>query len=398
MRKFSFSVLDVLRPFSVGLIGLVVIVSVLCFRLGSLTTGASQAEANVIRVVQDRSLGLKQILTEDVLFLPHQLGVYALEKLGLNSLGIVRGIGVTFGLIGAVAFYLLLLKWHTRRIAVFGTFLFVTSSWFLHSARLAVPETTYLLLPLLFYLGAKLEQGKQHLAAVAFSSVFVSMMLYLPGLIWFILPGLIWQRKKLLNHLQELHQTWAIGLFVLALVLLLPLITSLIAGDTSVVKWLGLNTDGLSVLEFLKRIIFTPVHLFLKSDPNPATHLGRLPFLDIATAIFILLGSYRHFLHRHLDRSKVLAAGLVLATLLSAASNQDTLALLLPMLYILATAGFTLMLQQWFTVFPRNPLARNIGIGLIVMVLGFTALYHLRRYFVAWPNTPETKQVYSVRV
>jgi len=53
------------------------------------------------------------------------------------------------------------------------------------------------------------------------------------------------------------------------------------------------------------------------------------------------------------------------------------------------------MLQQWFTVFPRNPFARSAGAILMTIVVLLAAYNGFSQYFIAWPNTPETKAVFT---
>lgn len=60
-----------------------------------------------------------------------------------------------------------------------------------------------------------------------------------------------------------------------------------------------------------------------------------------------------------------------------------------PFLYIIAAAGIALLLQQWFTVFPKNPFARSVGVVLISICISASVAYNLHRYFIAWPHTPE---------
>ena len=77
-------------------------------------------------------------------------------------------------------------------------------------------------------------------------------------------------------------------------------------------------------------------------------------------------------------------------------SSMDTV-ILLPFVYIGIITGIVELINQWFTYFPRNPLARNIGISLLVFSITLTSAYHLESYFVAWPNDPDTKTVYVVK-
>jgi uncharacterized membrane protein YoaK (UPF0700 family) len=72
-----------------------------------------------------------------------------------------------------------------------------------------------------------------------------------------------------------------------------------------------------------------------------------------------------------------------------------SLALLLPIIYFVAANGIAAMLVSWFTVFPRNPVARSIGLILITAAVLITCVFHVKRYFVAWPNASETTQAFS---
>jgi hypothetical protein len=53
-------------------------------------------------------------------------------------------------------------------------------------------------------------------------------------------------------------------------------------------------------------------------------------------------------------------------------------------------------MAQWFTVFPRNPIARGSGIAVICLMLFFSVLYQTRVYFVAWPHTTATRQAFDL--
>jgi hypothetical protein len=55
-----------------------------------------------------------------------------------------------------------------------------------------------------------------------------------------------------------------------------------------------------------------------------------------------------------------------------------------------------LLLQQWFTVFPRNPLARLIGVLMVSLLVVLSAYYNTRHYFVAWPKNSQTEQVFGI--
>jgi hypothetical protein len=112
----------------------------------------------------------------------------------------------------------------------------------------------------------------------------------------------------------------------------------------------------------------------------------------------MILGLY-YFSQRLYTRHSVtiFASMVILVILIPLTVNyQLSVAVLLPFIYICVTAGIAELLNQWFSYFPRNPWARNFGISLLVIAIGITCFYHLQRFYVAWPNTPETKSSYTI--
>ena len=99
--------------------------------------------------------------------------------------------------------------------------------------------------------------------------------------------------------------------------------------------------------------------------------------------------------HR-LDRAKMILGYLFVSTLIISIGGPDKLVIMLPVIYILASLGISYMIVSWLEVFPRNPLARYVGIGIVCAVVGLTCIYHLDRYFVAWPNSPDTIKAFHL--
>ena len=161
---------------------------------------------------------------------------------------------------------------------------------------------------------------------------------------------------------------------------------------------IGLPVDGKfyfkdTLLNFVK----IPVRVFYQGPNDPAFWLGRLPLLGIFASVVSAVGVYAYWFKLRLDRTKALLYLLIFSAVLSSFSGQTSLSIILPLMYVLATGGITLLLQQWLTVFPRNPLARSIGRGLVTVAVLFAAFYQINQYFVAWPNSPSTKAAFTYR-
>lgn len=108
-------------------------------------------------------------------------------------------------------------------------------------------------------------------------------------------------------------------------------------------------------------------------------------------SVMLILGIYAYRAGYYPTREKLAFGATVLALIAIIIGNVATIALVIPIIFILIANGISYMLQSWFTVFPRNPVARSIGIILLIIVILMSCYYQLQRYFIAWPNTEPVK-------
>jgi membrane-bound ClpP family serine protease len=148
----------------------------------------------------------------------------------------------------------------------------------------------------------------------------------------------------------------------------------------------------------LKDFIELPVELVARGPVTPERWLGQTPILDIFTTTMVLLGLYLYFYKRALDRVKLIGICILFGFVMVSLNGVSWITLILPFICMLSTAGIGLMLQQWFTVFPRNPLAKVVGLAFLTLTISMASYYQVSRYFVAWAEAPETKAIYSQNV
>ena len=372
------------------LVALSATAALFAYRLHTLVPGFSLPEREAIAA----AASLKTIGT-DPLFLPHKFLQYLGLKLDHNGFIAMRLPSVLAGLIAAGLFFYVINKWFNLRIAAITTLLLVTSSWFLQLARVGIPEITYLgiLAPLAY--AVWLPNYKRPIIALGLGAVVLINTLYTPGLIWFTLIGFVWQRKTVAKLFREARIP---ALFTLSacVMLLTPLLLAFVRSPELIEQYIGLPAAPLEALKELpKNLALIPYHLVLRGEVNPLQNLGNLPLLDFFTVIMAILGGYSYATYFGLRRSRMILGSLVLSCLLVALQGSVTLAILLPFVYLLVAGGLNFMIEQWFMVFPYNPLARGLAVILIVGALGATTFYHLNRYFVAWPQAPATRAVYD---
>ena len=377
------------------LVALGVLTGVTLYRLGSLTGGLSPQEL----IAASTPVGWHGIYNQP-LDLPLKLVRSAFFWLfPAHGQLVTRLPNAILGALAIVTFTLLIRCWHGRRVAILAGLLFATSAWVLHVSRLASPDVLYLwAVPTLLLTNYLVKKyGRNPL--VWYGNLLVwGMMLYVPGLIWLVAISAYLQRQQLAAAWQHFRAWWQRALYLLFGLIWLPLLIDYLARTHNFVVWLGVPPHLAGPLNLVKQLAGVPLHLFIRGPEYPELWLGRAPILDVFTLTACAVGIY--FYATHLGASRPRLLGLFAATglILVASAGPVGLSLLVSLLYVCAATGVAYLLRHWMRVFPNNPLARGLGLGLIALVVGLAAAYNLRAYFVAWPHNRVTQAVFRQRL
>ncbi|MGZ6005280.1 MAG: hypothetical protein ACXWLH_03960 [Candidatus Saccharimonadales bacterium] len=393
LKRLRLFVADNWQPTLFWTLGLIVVAGVLLFRLGTLTPGLSQPEiANHLR-----SGGLKQII-DNPLNAPYNLLNLGLSKLGRSGALSLRAVSAAYAFVTVLLFYYVVSRWHDKKTAIWGTLLFVTSAWFLHYARLAVPSISATLLLASLAYGHWIRKTKHSAFVGIIGIILAAWLIYIPGLVWFVVIGGIWQSKHIGEHLKDTKLSIPV-IIGLGVALLTPLAVAISRQPSLLKPMAGLQSGGLpNPYDYFRHLLNVPFQIFFRGPNNPVVGLGRLPLLDVFTLTMFVLGIYTYIQRKQLDRSKILAGTLVIGSLLVALQGSLSIIVLAPVVYLIVTAGVGYFANQWLKVYPRNPLAKSIGIALVSLLVALSCIYNLRQYFVAWSQAPATKRVYQQRL
>jgi hypothetical protein len=301
-----------------------------------------------------------------------------------------------FGALAVISFSWLVWLWHGRRTAIFMTLMFATSAWVLHASRLASYDVLYLCaVPLLLLAQALMYRNSQNPAVWYGSFIIWGMLLYVPGMIWLVGLHLFLQRKILSEAWQDeassKRRLTTAGLSAVWL----PLLVIDFFRPGHFMQWLGMPAHFAAPLTLLKHFVGVFVHLFIRGPQYPDIWLGRAPVLDVFTLLVTVIGIYFYTKHWKAWRSRTLGLMFMVGAILVALGGPVGLSLLVPLLYLAAAAGLAYILHEWLKVFPLNPLARSLGIGIIALLVGLSCLYNLRAYFVAWPHNQDTRTTFQ---
>lgn len=373
-----------------GAIGLVV-AGMLWWRLGSLLPGFSQPEA-LARTQADSFMKL----LDNPLFLPHKAIQYLFIRSGHLGAFWMRSASVFFALAILMLFYTIVRNWYSRRIALMSSFLLLSSAWFLHFARLGTPEIMYASSLGLIWVGIRMRSSRApRIRTVLASIVIILSCMYVPGLIWLVIPLLFWRRKLIVSELRKLPFKVSIPSLLVVILGLVPLAYGLIRHPILIRNWLYLPNQ-FDIGQFWSNLWHIPFWLVWHGPNLPAYWLGNLPLFDVFSLVVLGLGVFVLVHYRNLDRIRVGILILIVSLIGAALNGWVALAIALPVVYIIISSGVALLLQQWFTIFPRNPLARGVGIAMVGLLVLLSGYYNIRHYYVAWPRNSETRQVFDI--
>lgn len=336
-----------------------------------------------------------ELITNNPLNAPIKLLFLAANQLDFDSLVVYRALSGIFGILLLICFYNYLKQFQTRRVSLLATIMLFTSSWFLHNTRLALAS---ILLPLAVVIILMTARRLQQPNNTAFLSIVLGVVLgltlYVPAAASVALLVLLFGLKSKKSELKFKH----FSLFIFSLILTIaPLIYVTVQNVELIYDIFGLPQTFLPI-EWLKRVLAIPIFLFAKGPLNPVTNLARLPILDVFSSALLVLGVYAAYFKIKQPHFRHIILALFASFVLIALNGESVLPVIMPIIYIILSYGIALVLQQWFTVFPKNPLVKNIGVFIVVISLAFISFYHLKRYFIAWPNSPTTKIVFRPHI
>jgi hypothetical protein len=375
------------------IIGVILVSGLLYGRfLGSLTSGISNEEVNTLSAYSSL-----HAIIDNPLHAPLKVVAWALWHIPFHNAAMLRAPFALFAILSLVAFAYILKRWYGTRMAVLGVILFGTSSWLLHTGRVALFDVSFLwagvtllALHLMFHAHADRMFAR-------FVWLLGNMaLLFVPGMLWLIIANIILQRDDLLDSWDEINNAWEKIVYPVLIALTLGAIGLLVYLHPDIsLGWLGAPHAWSDWPGMLKRLGNDVAYFVVRGPHHPALWLGRLPILDAFMSIMLVAGVLFYGRHIRSFRTILISVFLSVEALLIAVSGTISIGLLVPLVYAVAIGGLAFVLHQWLRVFPRNPLARGLGISLITFLVLASSGYNLRSYFIAWPHNAETRTAFT---
>jgi hypothetical protein len=363
------------------------------WRLSSLTPGISAAEL----AEKSTSSSLSGIYHNPI-NAPHRLLEFVFIKLLPNGSLSLRLASAVIAVAIAFCFYKLSVSWFGRVIGLFGSLVFISLPLFIIAARQATPEIMYFSPVIVIWLFAWLikSQKTKNLTWLSLLTV-CGLLLYTPGLVWWLAGALIVCQKRLIVAIAKVP-SW---LSAVGGLLLLAIISPLIIYGASHLgifrRLLLIPAAWAAPLTIAKQLGWMILALVAKTPHNNPLILGRVGLISVLSLALIVFGVYAMQIAA---RTKAAWIGLTIVFgILAAGINNDPalLALSLPGLAIFANAGLRYLYIEWRGIFPRNPVPKGFALVLIAAVVVSQMYFGIRYALVAWPHAKPTRQLYMLK-
>lgn len=378
------------RSTILGMIGLLAVFFLYTYNLDGVQPNMSSREVT--------SIG-RSVTREDIqanpLYLPHRAGSYVLNRLGIQKVEAYRAISAFFVVAVIFLFYRLMRKWHSPKIAAVSTALLASSSWLLAVGRSATPTSLFLIWFVLIEGLFWIRHSSRRRLAIYLATLVTLVALYVPGTIYLLIIFAILYGKRastLFRKLALKHQL----ILITFTAIFVGLLSYALFKNHLIKEWL-LIPDPLTPKIFMQNLIALPRALFYAAPYRPEFWIAGLPLLDLFSGTMLLLGLYAYRYYLRMKRTPLVWICLLTITLIVGFAGLEVAIMLVPFLYIVIANGMTFMLGTWFETFPKNPIAKNLGVVIMAIAIGFSMFYHFERYFVAWPKSPATKELYSIK-
>ncbi len=390
MKEMGKSLLDFLwQRQTIYFVLLLAILITLVFNLSIIPTNSASQE---VEYVQSNSQFSD--LGDNPLYLPHKLATFAIHEV-TTSVRFVRAISIIFFGVCTVALYRFLKRWHSDKIALFSSVMFATNAVVLAVARLASPDVLLFSWAIVISMLLWIHHGTSRRIAPLALALIGTALIYIPGAPYFFILLLILFANKIKSTFTNMKRSsFYISLF-LGIIVLAPLIVSFVLDPGLFKSWLLLPAS-IELGDVPMNILEVPSAFVYQSPVYPLLNVGKLPIFDVASGGMFLIGLYAYQKYIKLERTKIMiltaALGLILGAL---GQTLIAIIILLPFTYSVIGAGISFILDEWYSVFPKNPFARSFGLILVTLVILMSVYYQLTRFLVVWVNAPETRETYN---
>lgn len=369
--------------------GLIVIAFMSLLVIAGLYIPGGLSEGEMKNFVQTAALDVQDTMTLAIPNMPF----YAAQRLSMDVLGptifAFKLPALICAFITGIGAVLLLRRWFRANIAVLATVIMITTGQFLYIAQSGTASITYVMWSVWLLLTATMitrsEKYKKFWKVLFF--IIMPLSLYTPLSIYLVVAiisaGLLHPHvRHVLKRMSRPHLAMLIGL---SIIIVAPLGYMIFLEPSLAVRLLGAPASWPPDIWANSKILLQQYLNFM----SPQSGTLMTPFLGLGSIALIVLGAWQLFTIRYTARSYTLTAWIILLIPVLLINPQFTSITFVPLLLLLAS-GLSYLLKSWYSLFPRNPYARFVGMVPLTILVGGLVVSGLDRYFDGYRYDPVT--------
>lgn len=349
--------------------------------------GLSKAEMNSVVASNATNFSLS-FKPESVIDLPYHLLQHAsISLFGASNLSIKLP-SLLLGALSAFGIFLLLRMWFRRNVAVLTAVIVITTGQFLFVAQSGSPSIVYVfwsvwLLVCAMMISRRVRHTlpwKMALFAIAALSIYTPLSAYI---LIALLSSIVLHPhlRYLIRRLSKVKLT--IG-FLIALVLVTPLAYAIIRQPSVGLTLLGVPNDQPDIKENILQLLRQYLDFV-----TPSSGMIMTPIYGLGTVILIILGIVQLVTTKYTARSYIITAwSVLLAPVLLV--NPGYISITFVPVMLLVAMGISMLLGNWYRLFPRNPYARFAGLLPLSILIAGLVLSGIGRYMYGYTYDPKT--------
>lgn len=364
-------------------------------------------QGEIDATVSSHQLGFANLFSpENIIGLPFKL----FQKLSVALLGLstfsIKLPSLIITAISAICFFVLISIWTDRRSAILSTLIVLISGRWLFLSQLGDQSAStiawaVILMAVLAYLthqantiyqNRKRKNFKTPKAKLILSllAIFLSasMLAYFTMGIYLIFiicltmllhPFIRLSLKRLNDLIGRYWYIVGLSCFVVAIT---PLAIGIFKDGRLATTLLSVNDFNFDIVGNIKFIIKE----FLDFSPEKNSFFAT-PWFNLSSVVLVVIGVFREARTSYKPRSSIIIMWLMTSLVLSLFSQQTSMILFVPLALSL-TMGLDYIINSWYRIFPRNPVARFVGLIPIVTLLACLMFYNLSAYVDAYIYQP----------
>jgi len=366
----------------------------LLYKLSNVPKGLSSNELLTRNDLINHTYNLNYLLHHLSTFLFSSYLV-VLNYLNYHSLILIRLSGYAVGLIAIFLFSYIARTFTNKFIGTITTILFATSLWFLQIIRNNHNLQYYSFAILLgIFISILYYRKKSINFIVILSSILLGLSFYVPGMIWFALLFIIINFKAIRLEIHSLSRKYKLISLAILLLILTPIVYESVHSHNLIYSALFIPSS-INLHHLLTQFINYPKMLFVQNNPVLSSSIGKLPFINFASAIILIFSSIWLYKNKTNTLTEYIYFSFILDWVLCTLNGDRSIYIILPLLSLLVSVGLFYLYGEWKRIFPKNPYPNflaNLLLGLLVASIG---LYQILLYFIVWPHTPQVLSLYS---